>query len=81
MLTVNSQSVLASGLPIEGREFTRYFSEFPVTSLDQQVITYHKKNVHIKNWKDVGSGVDVFICREKISLEDMQDIAAICEKF
>lgn len=81
MLTVNSQGILSTGLPLDGREFTRYFSEFPVTSLDQQVIVYHKKNVHIKNWKDIGSGVDVFICREKISLEDLQDVANICQKF
>lgn len=69
MLTLNDRNILACWMPIDGREFTRYFSGFPITSLDQEVICYHKKNFHVRNWKDVGSGMEVFLCREK--LEDL----------
>lgn len=78
MLTINDQHIAAVWLPIDGREYTRYFSDFPITQLDQQVVIYHKKAIRLKNWKDVGAWVDVFICREKITLDDLQDVAKLC---
>lgn len=65
MLTLNDRNILACWMPIDGREFTRYFSGFPITSLDQEVICYHKKQIIKKNWKDVWSGVEIFMCRPK----------------
>lgn len=65
MLIVNSQHILAVWLPIEWREFARYFSWFPVASLDQEIVCYHKKKIITKRWKDIGSWVEIFLCRQK----------------
>lgn len=65
MLIVTPHNLIGLGLPVEGKEFTRYFSWFPLTAFDQEVICYHKKNIVTKRWKDIGSGVEIFLCRQK----------------
>ena len=82
MLTINDCHILGVWEPIEWREFTRYFSGFPITSFDQQVIIYHKKEFSIKNWKDVWSGMSIFLCREVISIADeIPSFFPLCKEF
>lgn len=83
MLLVNTDRVLATGLPIEWREFTRYFAGFGINKLDQEVVCYHKKHVQSKNWKDIWSGQEIFVCRDEIQWDDdeMVTLVDLCNKF
>lgn len=76
MVTINNHGLLAIGMPIEGREFTRYFSGFPITMPDQEVICYHKKQIVVKHRKDIGSGMEVFMRRGNV----LQSLALEGEK-
>lgn len=52
-----------------------------MTSLDQELIAYHKKTIQSKHWKDIGSGQEVFLCRKKIEDKDLEHIREICVKY
>lgn len=81
MLTLTSANIVSLGTPVEGREFTRYFSGFAITALDQEVLCLHKKQIELKRWKDVGSGVELFLCRTALDtepLDTMAEFLAVC---
>lgn len=81
MLTLNSNNIVSLGMPVEWREFTRYFSGFPLSSLDQEVVCYHKKQMGKKQWKDIGSRQIVFLCREKEDLRsDHEAFFVLCSQ-
>ncbi len=73
MISVNEQRILAVSMPIEWREFTRYFSGFPITSLDQHVVCLHKKQIAQRNWKEIWAGMEIFLCRDKEMPEELQN--------
>ena|GEM_PF-5814806 len=53
-----------------------------MTSLDHEVVVYHKKQFGKKNRKEVGSGVELFLCREKIHLADAaQEFLSLCAAY
>lgn len=81
MLIVTSHNLIGLWAPAEGKEFTRYFSWFPLTALDQEVLCYHKKKIVTKRWKDIGSGVEIFLCRQKKEDIISPEMIDICQKY
>ena len=81
MLQLSPTQLIATNDTIESKEYTRYFSWFPLTSADQEIVCYHKKKITIKNRKDVGSGLEVFYCRERLEGLVSDEFFAICEKY
>lgn len=81
MLYLSQTELIASSGSVDGKEFTRYFSGFPLTSLDQEMVCYHKKNIVVKCWKDIGSGIEIFRCRQHDENIVSSELIALCKEY
>ena len=79
MLMLSSTELIAKDASAPWKEFTRYFSGFPLISLDQEIVCFHKKKITTKCWKDIGSSIEVFRCRKHCLRPDV-GVFAVTEK-